>query len=98
RETGPVIDPVQKLIARGARSFTWRLVQGTLFRKYVALFISVIGSALLTNSLVDIWFTFQEHRAALMLIQEEQAEAAATKITQFIKEIEGQLDWTTYLQ
>jgi hypothetical protein len=49
------------------------------------------------NGLVDIWFTFRDHRAALFRFQKEQAVSAASKITQFIKEIEGQLGWTTHL-
>ena len=36
-------------------------------------------------------------RLALIRIQHEQAEAAAAKISQFIKEIESQLGWTTQL-
>ncbi|MFL5077911.1 MAG: GAF domain-containing protein, partial [Microvirga sp.] len=39
----------------------------------------------------------QEHKAALIRIQREQAEAAAAKIGQFVKEIEGQLGWTVQL-
>ena len=49
------------------------------------------------NSLIDIWFTYREHRAALVRFQKEQAGSAAAKITQFIKEIEGQLGWMTHL-
>ena len=36
-------------------------------------------------------------RLSLIRIQREQAEAAAAKIGQFIKEIEGQIGWTTQL-
>ncbi|MGA6967305.1 MAG: ATP-binding protein, partial [Xanthobacteraceae bacterium] len=41
--------------------------------------------------------SFQEHKASLIRIQREQAEAAAAKISQFIKEIESQVGWTTQL-
>ena len=41
--------------------------------------------------------SYREHKAALIRIQHEQAEAAAAKISQFIKEIESQLGWTTQL-
>src|SRR6202008_3625212 len=37
------------------------------------------------------------HKENLIRIQHEQAEAAAAKISQFIKEIESQLGWTTQL-
>ena len=46
---------------------------------------------------LQIWFSFQEHREAQGSIQREQAEAAAAKIAQFIKEIEAQIGWTTQL-
>jgi signal transduction histidine kinase len=72
-------------------------VRRTLFWKYVILFVAVTSSSLIINGLVDIWFTFRDHRAVLFRIQKEQAVSAASKITQFIKEIEGQLGWTTHL-
>ena len=71
--------------------------RGRLFRKYVGLFLAVVCIALLTNGLSEIWFSYQEHKAALIRIQREQAEAAAAKISQFIKEIESQVGWTTQL-
>ena len=72
-------------------------IRGKLFRKYVALFLSVVCIALLTSGLSEIWFSYQEHKASLIRIQREQAEAAAAKIGQFIKEIDSQIGWTTQL-
>ena len=54
-----MIDFVKRPDFSGTRSFFWRLVHGTLFWKYVVLFVAVMSSALITNSLVDIWFTYQ---------------------------------------
>src|SRR5436189_4114461 len=68
-----------------------------LFTKYVALFVAVVCLALLSNGVFDVFFYYQEHKASLIRIQREQAEAAAAKIGQFIKEIESQLGWTTQL-
>jgi len=68
-----------------------------LFTKYVVLFVAVVGVALLTNGTFEVFFYYREHKAALIRIQREQAEAAAAKISQFIKEIESQLGWTTQL-
>ena len=53
--------------------------------------------ALLSNGIFEVFFYYREHKAALIRIQHEQAEAAAAKISQFIKEIESQLGWTTQL-
>jgi signal transduction histidine kinase len=68
-----------------------------LFAKYVALFVAVVGVALLSNGIFEVFFYYREHKAALIRIQHEQAEAAAAKIGQFIKEIESQVGWTTQL-
>src|SRR5438105_12351664 len=71
--------------------------RGRLFRKYVALILAVVCLALLANGLSEVWFSYQEHKTSLIRIQREQAEAAAAKIGQFIKEIESQVGWTTQL-
>src|SRR6266487_2083541 len=68
-----------------------------LFTKYVGLFVAVVCIALESNGVFDVFFYYQEHKASLIRIQREQAEAAAAKIGQFIKEIESQLGWTTQL-
>ena len=74
-----------------------RRLWGTLFRKYVSLFLAVVTVALVSNGLFQAWLAAEEHRAQLIRIQQEQADSAASKITQFIREIEGQLGWTTQL-
>src|SRR5438105_14616974 len=68
-----------------------------LFREYVALFVAVVCVALVTNGLFDIWFSYREQKALLISIQREQAEATAGRITQFVKEIQGQMAWATQL-
>src|SRR3954452_17332966 len=72
-------------------------IRSRLFTKYVALFVAVVAVALLSNGIFEVFFYCREHKAALIRIQHEQAEAAAAKIGQFIKEIESQLGWTTQL-
>ena len=66
-------------------------VRGRLFRKYVALFVAVVCMALLSNGMFEVLFSYQEHKSSLVRIQREQAEAAAAKIEQFVKEIESQV-------
>jgi signal transduction histidine kinase/DNA-binding response OmpR family regulator len=68
-----------------------------LFTKYVGLFMAVVSVALLANGIFDVVFYYREHKAALIRIQHEQAEAAAAKISQFVAEIQSQLGWTTQL-
>jgi signal transduction histidine kinase len=52
---------------------------------------------LLVNGVFEIWGSYRENKESLIRIQHEQAEAAAAKIGQFIKEIESQVGWTTQL-
>jgi signal transduction histidine kinase len=72
-------------------------IRSRLFTKYVALFVAVVSLALLSNGIFEVFFYYREHKAALIRIQHEQAEAAATKISQFVKGIESQLGWNTQL-
>jgi len=74
-----------------------RGIKTRLFAKYVALFVAVVAIALLANGLFEVFFYYREHKASLIRVQHEQAEAAAAKIGQFVKEIESQLGWTTQL-
>ena len=68
-----------------------------LFLKYTGLFVAVVCLALLVNGIFEIWGSYRENKESLIRIQHEQAEAAAAKIGQFIKEIESQVGWTTQL-
>ncbi len=87
----PVAEPAPAAVASGTK------VRSRLFTKYVALFVAVVAVALLSNGIFEVFFYYREHKAALIRIQHEQAEAAAAKIGQFVKEIESQLGWTTQL-
>src|SRR5579871_2786555 len=86
-------DPPPAASQPSAASFPRRV----LFRKYVGLFVAVVCAALVANGMLDIWFSFREQNVLLMRIQQEQANAAAAKIGQFMHEIEGQLAWATLL-
>ncbi|TMK75935.1 MAG: HAMP domain-containing histidine kinase, partial [Actinobacteria bacterium] len=69
--------------------------RGRLFGKYVALITLLVSVALLVSSVVEIYFSYQENKAALLGVQREKALAAASTIDQFIREIERQMGWTT---
>ena len=72
-------------------------VRSRLFIKYVTLFVTVVSLALVANGAFEVWFTYQDHKASMISIQREQAQAAADKINQFVTEIESQVGWTTQL-
>jgi class 3 adenylate cyclase len=74
-----------------------RKSRNRLFLKYAGLFVAVVFMALIFNGVFEIWDSYRQHNEALIKLQHEQAEAAAAKIGQFIKEIENQLGWTTQL-
>ncbi|MBI3630550.1 MAG: GAF domain-containing protein [Candidatus Rokubacteria bacterium] len=69
--------------------------RGLLFRKYVVLFVALVGGALITSGLVEIYFTYQESKTALVRVQREKAAVAASRIEQFVTEVERQLQWIT---
>jgi signal transduction histidine kinase len=87
----PAAEAAPKAVSSGTKT------RSRLFAKYVALFVAVVGIALASNGIFEVFFYYREHKAALIRIQHEQAVAAAAKISQFIKEIESQLGWTTQL-
>ncbi len=70
------------------RSMTAR---GRLFRKYAAVLILLVGGVLLLSSVVNLFFSYRETRAALVRLQRQQALAAASRIEQFVRGIETQV-------
>src|ERR1700736_1013204 len=62
--------------------------------KYVALVFAAVLVALITNGLFEIWFSYQEYKASQISLQREQAEAAAARIGQFVRDLEAQVGWT----
>jgi signal transduction histidine kinase len=71
--------------------------RGRLFRKYVAMFVAVVCVALLASGALEIWFSYEEHQASLVRIQQQQAEAAAAEIEQFVRGVETELGWMVQL-
>ena len=74
-----------------------RRVRGRLFLKYTTLFVTVVCLALLFNNLFQLRFSFRDYTAMSIRLQQEQADAAAAKIGQFVTDIKGQLGWVANL-
>jgi signal transduction histidine kinase len=70
----------------------WR---GSLFRKYVVLFVVLVSGALVASGALEVYFSYQENKQALVALQREKALGAASRIEQFVKEVERQIGWTT---
>lgn len=58
---------------------------GQLFGKYVVVFAGLVSGALLASGLIEIYFSYRDHKAALIAVQREKALATASRIEQFIK-------------
>src|SRR5262245_6244230 len=71
---------------------------GRLFRKYVLFLVVLVSGALIASGALEIYFSYRESKDALIQLQREKALAAAGRIEQFVKEIEGQIGWTTHPQ
>src|SRR5262247_74191 len=67
--------------------------RGGLFLKYAVPLVVLSSGAVIVSGLVEIYFSYQENKAALAGVQHEKAVAAGAKIEQFVREIEHQLAW-----
>ncbi len=67
----------------------WRL-----FPKYALLIITLVGAMLIASGAIGIYFSYRETEAHLVALQVEKAQSAATRIEQFVLDIEHQLSWT----
>ncbi len=68
----------------------WR---GSLFLKYAIPLVILSSGGVITSGLIDMYFSYQESKAALSRIQHEKALAAAIRIEQFVRELEHDLSW-----
>jgi signal transduction histidine kinase/HAMP domain-containing protein/predicted transcriptional regulator with HTH domain len=75
-----------------------RISRGRLFRKYLILILSLVMIALLASSAISIYFTYQETKSALASLQHEKAIGAASRIEQYIHQIEQQLAYAALPQ
>jgi len=65
--------------------------QGRLFRRYLLLILTLVSGALLASGAISVYFSYQEHTSALGDLQREKAIAAASRIEQYIRQIQQQL-------
>jgi signal transduction histidine kinase len=69
----------------------WRL-----YPKYATLIIAVVASELVITGAVSLMFSWREIRSHLVALQAEKAHGAATRIEQYVLDIEHQLGWTAF--
>ena len=71
----------------------WRL-----FPKYATLIIALVGGMLVASGGISLYFSYGENQDHLVALQREKAQAAATRIEQYIRAIEHELGWTALPQ
>lgn len=65
-----------------------------LFPKYALLIITLVSGMLVASGAVVIYFSYRENQSHVVALQAEKAQAAATRIEQYVLNIEQQLGWT----
>ena len=75
-----------------------RIHRGRLFRKYFLLILALVCGVLLVSGGISVYFSYQENKSALASLQHEKAIAAASRIEQFIRQIEQQLSFAALPQ
>ena len=71
----------------------WRL-----FPKYATLIIALVGGMLVASGGISLYFSYRENQQHLVTLQREKAQSAATRIEQYIRDIEHQFGWTALPQ
>ena len=69
----------------------WRL-----FPKYATLIIALVGGVLVASGAISLAFSWREIQDNLVALQAEKAQGAATRIEQYVLDIEHQLSWTAF--
>ena len=69
----------------------WRL-----FPKYATLIIALVAGVLVASGVINLYFSWRESQAHLVALQAEKAQGAATRIEQYVLDIEHQLGWTAF--
>ena len=72
------------------------LLRWRLFPKYATLIIALVAGVLIASGTVSLYFSWREIQANLVALQAEKAQGAATRIEQYILDIEHQLGWTAF--
>jgi PAS domain S-box-containing protein len=69
--------------------------RGRLLRKYVAVFVGLVGGVLMASSLVELYFAYQETKRAIVREERAKATATAAQIERFVREVERHVRETT---
>src|SRR6185503_10351949 len=68
------------------------------FRKYLLLILTLVTIALLASGAISIYFTYQEAKSSLADLQHEKALGAASRIQEYVHQIERQVAYAALPQ
>ena len=71
---------------------------GRLFRRYLILILTLVTGALLASGAISVYFSYQDNKAAVAALQHEKALAAASRIEQYIRQIEHEIAYAAFPQ
>jgi signal transduction histidine kinase len=86
-----MVEPVEPLGGTASQTAVARLRGRPVFRKYLAVFVLLVGGALLASGSSQLFFSYQETQSALAAVQREKAASAAIEIQQFLGDIAHQV-------
>ena len=75
-----------------------KLPRWRLFPKYATLIIAVVAGVLVVSGAINLVFSWREIQAHLVALQMEKAQGAATRIEQYVLDIEHQIGWTAFIR
>ncbi len=70
----------------------------SLFRKYLLTLVALLSVILILNAAINIYFSFQANKDALLSLQKKEALIASETIGQFITDVVRQIQLTTEIQ
>ncbi len=71
-------------------------LRGRVFWKYLAVIVSLVGGVLVASSLVELYFSYEETKQAIVALGREQTRTAADRIDRFVLSVERDVRGTLY--
>jgi signal transduction histidine kinase len=70
-------------------------VRSPLLRKYVRVLLALVGGTLMLSGLAELYFSYRQAQRAIVDVEQAHATAAASRIEQFLNEVQEQVRDTT---
>ena len=72
-------------------------VRGRLFWKYLAVILCLVGGVLVASSLVELYFSYEETKQAIIELGREKTKTAAYRIERFVLSVEQEVRGTLFV-